>query len=224
MSYKLLISRRTSLRLILLASLILSTIFIFILISRRNKTGVDSDFLHLTVVDHRTDHDSFDVLVPASRSRNIYSSNAEKYAYVTLLCQDSDLPQARVVVFSVKRSKTLFPVIAMTMPNVSVFVIKELEQLGAIIKQIEAINWKFTRRDTQKFPSFDKRCRLSKLNLWTFTEFEKVVYLDSTLLVINVILQFICRILTSCSNLANFLQSKLLVMSSTLACSWQSQI
>lgn len=145
------------------------------------------DALHLIIVDHRTDHDAFGVLVPASSNSNKEKmQKLGKHAYVTLLCQDGDLPQARVVVFSVKRSKTSFQIVVMAMPNVSARATQELQSLGAIIKHVDPIDWCFMRRESRKFPSFDKRCRLSKLNLWKLTEYEKVVYLDSTLLIINV--------------------------------------
>ena len=177
------VSRRTMMRLILFSSFVFSTLFSIILLSRR-KSHIDPDVLHLTIVDHRTDHDSFGVLVPAA-SKNANKQNQGKYAYVTLLCQEADLPQARVVVFSVKRSKTSIPVIVMAMPGVSQKAVQELELLGALVRPIEPVDWKFMRRGTQQLPSFDKRCRMSKLNLWKMTEYEKVVYLDSTLLIIN---------------------------------------
>lgn len=215
------VSRRTTMRLILLLSFFISTFISFRLLSRR-KSSIDPDALHLTVVDHRTDHDSFGVLVPA-KSNRARSQNIGKYAYVSLLCQDGDLPQARVVVFSVMRSKTNIPIVVMLMPEVSPGAAQELEQLGAIVKRIEQpLDWKFMRRDTQKLPSFDKRCRMSKLNLWKLTEYEKVVYLDSTLLVINVNstnFDYSLRTLTSFSNMESFQLLKLWVTSLTRACS-----
>ena len=79
----------------------------------------------------------------------------------------------------------------MTMPGVSTKSKHEVEQLGGIVRDIEPIDWKFVRLGGVKIPSFDKRCRFSKLNLWRFTEYEKLVYLDSTLLIMSVIIDLI---------------------------------
>lgn len=187
------LNRNPHFKLFLFVCFLSSTLISFLILqykSNSSKQLTDDVFL-LTAIDHRVDHDSFGVLVPASSKKKFIftngSNNMNSYAYVTLFCQDSDLPQIRVVVFSLKRSKTIFPIIVMCMPEISKHAKDELELLGAQTKDINPIDWKFVKSGNgNKMPSFQKRCRMSKLNLWKFTEFEKIVYLDSTLLIINV--------------------------------------
>jgi alpha-N-acetylglucosamine transferase len=182
------VNRHPHLKYFLLTCFFSSTLVFFLILSQnRRKNYFEDDAFHLTAIDHKGEHDSFGVLVPASYNSNKKRANVDNvFAYVTLLCQESDLPQIRVIVFSLKRTKTKFPIIVMMMPGISQKSKQEVEQLGAIVRDIEPIEWKFVRSGSNKIPSFDKRCRLSKLNLWRFVEFEKLIYLDSTLLIISV--------------------------------------
>ena len=43
----------------------------------------------------------------------------------------------------------------------------------------------FSRRSSGKIPSFQKRCKFAKINIWSLVEYSKLIYLDSNLLIIK---------------------------------------
>src|ERR1700733_2092831 len=102
------INRHPHLKYFLLTCFISSTLVFFLIFSQNQGKGYfEEDAFHLTAIDHKGDPDSFGVLVPASYNSQKKKSKSDKvFAYVSLLCQESDLPQIRVIVFSLKRTKT----------------------------------------------------------------------------------------------------------------------
>ena len=108
-----------------------------------------------------------------------------KFAYVTLMCEDEWLTQMRVLTYSWKRTKSPFPLIIMTLPWVKDdSVIEELKSYGAVIKPVPYLNVPFKRANGKSI-SFEKACRYSKLHLWDLTEYDRVVYLDPLLLLVQ---------------------------------------
>jgi len=97
------------------------------------------------------------------------------YAYVSLICDDGMESQAMSLSYAMKRSKTLYPLIFLTAPSVSDKIIRSIEKLGALTRKVEQTKGK-DRAD----------CLYSKLATWKMTEYDKIVFLDAGLLIVNV--------------------------------------
>jgi hypothetical protein len=107
-------------------------------------------------------------------------------AYVTLLCSDAELAPARVVVYSLRRSKTSHPVVVLALPKVSSEARAQLTALGAIVRDTPWLPLDDRRLDGSA-PSLERRCRLQKLSLWSLgADYDRVVYVDVTMMVIAV--------------------------------------
>lgn len=172
----------------------------------------------LVVNDHR-DHEAHGVLAPAKKWE--YRPTQANFGYVSLLCDDSAIPQARVLAHAMRKVKSEYPLVFMVLPFVTKT--EELVALGAEIEKIPMVQTPFMRANGKR-PGFANTCQYSKIHAWSLTRFEKAVYIDTNLLVVNVLninlmhlLQLsVLRILTKYSNTTNSRQSRSLVMNSTL--------
>lgn len=144
----------------------------------RDDPDEDTEGMQLYVNSHR-EHEAHGVLF---QQEQIKFRKDSKFAYVTLMCDDSWLPQLRVLVYSWKRMKSRFPIIVLTTPFAQN--VDDLVALGATIKRIDMLQVPFTRKNGRRI-AFEKQCRYSKIHLWSMTEFERLVYLDPTLMIVQ---------------------------------------
>lgn len=138
----------------------------------------------IMVQEHR-ENEAHGVLLPVEApSVAIKGDKNQKYAFVTLVCDNEGLPNARVLAYALKRVKTAFSLLVMTLPNVTEG-LDDLIILGATIEKIAMVPVPF-RRPNGKRISYQKACKYSKIQAWSLTNYTKLVFLDSSLLVVNV--------------------------------------
>lgn len=170
--------------LIFLISLLATTLFLVVkrIKSSSNEWSEMDDLFGgpLIVNDHR-ETEAHGVLAPAKSWD--YKPSQAKYGYVSLLCDDSALPQARVLAHSLRKVKSDYPLVFMVLPFVTNT--EDLVNLGAEIEKIPLVQVPFTRPNGKK-PAFANLCKYSKIHAWSLTRFEKAVFIDTNLLVVNV--------------------------------------
>lgn len=139
----------------------------------------------IVVKSHR-EHDAQGVLLPVQEPppKGITLGENQRLAYVTLLCDNSGLPNARVLAFALKRVKSAFPLIILVLPQVTEG-LEDLITLGATIEKIPQVLTPF-RRLNGKRPSFQKMCKYSKIHAWSLIRYAKLIYVDPSLLIVKV--------------------------------------
>ena len=106
------------------------------------------------------------------------------FIFATLLCDDKLLQATSVLVYSlVNYAKTRYPVTIMALPNVSDAARWQLRKLGAQIVDIEMLEYPFKVTPARR--EQNKPCRYSKLQLWNMTQYKKIVYMDSDMMVVQ---------------------------------------
>ena len=106
------------------------------------------------------------------------------FTFATLLCDDKLLQATFVLVYSlVNYAKTRYPVTIMALPNVSDAARLQLRKLGAQILDIEMLEYPFKITPARR--EQNKPCRYSKLQLWSMTQFDKIVYMDSDMMAVQ---------------------------------------
>lgn len=174
--------RKYSLALVI-ALLFITLVFLVKKLKRKDNEWSELDDLFggpLLVNDHR-ETEAHGVLAPAKGWE--YKPSQAKFGYVSLLCDDSALPQARVLAHSLRKVKSDYPLVFMVLPFVTNT--EDLVNLGAEIEKIPIVQVPFTRPNGKK-PAFANLCKYSKIHAWSLTRFEKAVYIDTNLLVVNV--------------------------------------
>lgn len=189
------------------------------------------DAASILVNDHHS-NEALGVLLPVEpikgvsmNSKSGPSGLAHTYAYVTLLCDNDGLSNARVLAYALQRAKAAYPLIVMTLPHATEG-LEDLITLGATIERIPMVPVPF-KRPNGKRPSYQKRCRYSKIHAWSLTKYQKLVYLDPNLLIVSVSLVDLarsardrrCRTLMSFSSIPSCRPSRLSATNSTRA-SW----
>lgn len=105
-------------------------------------------------------------------------------AFVTFLCDDEMLQSTRVLVRSIQKTETTRDIVVMVLDEVSAESRSQLEQLGAIIRPIERIQYPYEKMQSFK-PGINKQCRYSKLHIFGMVDYSKIVYLDSDMMVME---------------------------------------
>lgn len=177
--------RRRRLTVAFLLSL-LGTLLLIIVRKKANKSGLDHTDLEdllggpLIIRDnHETE--SHGVLNPAKKWA--YKPKEANYGYVSLICDDSALPQARVLAHALKKVKSEFPLVFLALPFVTKT--EELVALGAEVEKIPMVQTPFLRPNGKR-PSFANTCQYSKIHAWSLTRFEKATFIDTNLLIVQV--------------------------------------
>lgn len=101
-----------------------------------------------------------------------------KYAYATLLCDDVMTDAIKVLIYSLKKT-TDYPFLLLVLPGVTQR--QELVKLGAEIHEISMLDYPF--RVTAEKAAINKMCRYSKLHIWRFVEYQKIIFIDVDCLV-----------------------------------------
>jgi glycogenin glucosyltransferase len=102
------------------------------------------------------------------------------YAYATLLCDDVMTDAVKVLIHSLKKT-TQFPFLLLVLPGVKQRA--ELIKLGAEIHEISMLDYPF--RVTAEKTAINKMCRYSKLHIWRFVQYRKIIFIDVDCLVMQ---------------------------------------
>jgi glycogenin glucosyltransferase len=108
------------------------------------------------------------------------TASQNNYAYATLLCDDVMTDAIKVLIYSLKKNTDL-PFLLLVLPGVQQR--DELVQLGAEIHEISMLDYPF--RVTAEKAAINKMCRYSKLHIWKFIEYKKIIYIDVDCLVMQ---------------------------------------
>lgn len=103
-----------------------------------------------------------------------------RYAYATLLCDDVMAGAIKVLIYSLKKT-TRYPFLLLVLPGVTRR--DELIALGAEIHEISMLEYPF--RVTAEKAAINKMCRYSKLHIWRFIEYQKIIFIDVDCLVVS---------------------------------------
>jgi hypothetical protein len=137
----------------------------------------------IQINEHR-EHEAHGVLLPVEQA-NLAGMHKDRFAYVSLLCDNSALPQARVLAFALHRAKASYPLIFMVLPSATEG-LEELISLGATIERVPPVPTPFVRPSGKRRPADGKLCKYSKIHAWSLTQYTKLVYLDLSLLIVSV--------------------------------------
>lgn len=111
-----------------------------------------------------------------------------KYSYVTLLSDDSYLYGIILLSESLKEVKSQYPLEILVTPNISNAVLDILDQLNLKYTKVDLIkNNQFTnynKKISQQFAKIWDTC-FTKLQIWNMTYLDKVIYLDSDIMVLK---------------------------------------
>jgi glycogenin glucosyltransferase len=127
----------------------------------------------------RSKHVSRDMVL-SNDNHSSYGQQSSPYAYATLLCDDVMADAIKVLIYSIKKTSTL-PFLLLVLPGVSRR--EELQELGAEIHEIGMLDYPF--RVTAEKIAINKMCRYSKLHIWRFTQFRKIIFIDVDCLVVR---------------------------------------
>ena len=113
----------------------------------------------------------------------------KNYAYVTLLTNDGYFPGAIILKESLKSVKTKYPLLCMVTPNVSLETTQKLEKAGIKPVHIDLIEFPEIIAQLNSEVHYEVfntwRYCLSKLNCFTFTQYDKLIFLDADLLILK---------------------------------------
>lgn len=106
----------------------------------------------------------------------------QPFAYATLLCDDVMTDAIKVLIYSLKKyGGEDYPFLVLVLPEVKQR--RELIALGAQIHEISPLEYPF--RVTAEKAAINKMCRYSKLHIWRFTEYRKIIFIDVDCLVVQ---------------------------------------
>ncbi len=105
----------------------------------------------------------------------------QAYAYASLLCDDVMIDATKVLIHSLK-SKTNHPLILLVLPQVKQTA--DLLKLGAKLQVISELEYPF--KVNQEKVAINKMCRYSKLHIWKFIQYKKIIFIDVDTLIMQV--------------------------------------
>ncbi|CEI98825.1 hypothetical protein RMCBS344292_12925 [Rhizopus microsporus] len=114
----------------------------------------------------------------------IVNDAADKNAFATFLCDDVMGEATEVLVYSLKKTNTQHDIVVLVLDEVTPIVRQRLEHLGAKIINVNQIKYPWDSSSARR-KGFNKACRYSKLNLWSLTQYKKVVFLDADTMVLR---------------------------------------
>ena len=145
-------------------------------------------FLALWLMRHKGDEE-----LPIKTSVGAYVTNSGSYAYVTFLHSNHEdmVKSAKILVYSLKeKNKTLFDVVVMIVPAISVEVRVSLMRLGAKLILVPSISSPLPKCSNYSYGLFkfneEDSTPLGKINAWALQDwYTKVVYIDVDILVVS---------------------------------------
>ncbi|KAI8049093.1 family 8 glycosyl transferase [Syncephalis plumigaleata] len=109
-----------------------------------------------------------------------------KYAWATLLTRDSYLAGTRVLCRSLQNAATRYPLVVLYTDTLSESAVELLRQDNAVLKRIEPIsNEDIPLPDVEQHLWSHYYDTWTKLRVWQLTEYERVCFLDSDMVVLR---------------------------------------
>lgn len=105
----------------------------------------------------------------------------QNYAYASLLCDDVMSEATKVLIHSLK-SRTNHPFILLVLPQVKHT--EDFVKLGAKLQVISELEYPF--KVNQEKVAINKMCRYSKLHIWKFIQYKKIIFIDVDCLIVQV--------------------------------------
>lgn len=165
---------------------------------QRRRSGADVAMMEnsledLIIMEDHREKEAHGVLNPAPQS---LGERKGRFGYVSLICDDSGIAQARVLAYSWRRVRSAYPLLFLALPFVTTgettatnrrpASLQELTALGAEVVRVEMLPTEPFRRANGRRPAFEKLCKYSKIHAWAQTQFERAVYLEGTMLLVSV--------------------------------------
>jgi len=105
----------------------------------------------------------------------------QNYAYASLLCDDVMSDATKVLIHSLKQ-RTNYPFILLVLPQVKHT--EDFVKLGAKLQVISELEYPF--KVNQEKVAINKMCRYSKLHIWKFIQYKKIIFIDVDCLIMQV--------------------------------------
>ena len=142
----------------------------------------------VTVTGNITDAKNARISEGGSKTEGMTSSVPKQrrmnFTFATLLCDNKLLQANSVLVYSlINYAKTRHPVTIMVLPNVSHTARWQLKKLVAQVVDIDMLEYPFKITPARR--EQNKPCRYSKLQLWSMTQFKKIIYMDSDMMAVQ---------------------------------------
>lgn len=110
-------------------------------------------------------------------------SNSKKKAYVTFLAGNGDYIKGVVgLAKGLRKVNSIYPLVVAVLPDVPVEHRRILESQGCIVKQIEPV---YPPESQTQFAMAYYVINYSKLRIWEFVEYSKMIYLDGDIQVFD---------------------------------------
>jgi len=90
----------------------------------------------------------------------------------------------KVLIYSFAKTKSPHPFILLVLPQVTQT--EDLMKLGAKIQVISTLEYPF--KVTAEKAAINKMCRYSKLHIWKFVQYRKIIFIDVDCLIVQVTL------------------------------------
>ena len=113
------------------------------------------------------------------------AASAHNYAYAILLCDDKMAVATLTLVRSIAKSGTIADIVVCCLPEVSPAVRDAIGELGGRVREFEQIDYPYMKGRSVENLRDNKACRYAKLQMWSMTEYAKVIYLDADMLVLK---------------------------------------
>jgi len=117
--------------------------------------------------------------------RENMAPSEQNYAFASLLCDDVMSDATKVLIHSLK-SRTNLPFILLVLPQVRHT--EDFVKLGAKLQVISELEYPF--KVNQEKVAINKMCRYSKLHIWKFIQYKKIVFIDVDTLIVQVQIMF----------------------------------
>ncbi|GAA6057011.1 hypothetical protein JCM3770_000119 [Rhodotorula araucariae] len=103
--------------------------------------------------------------------------NPELCAYAAMLCDDELLPALEVLLYSLRQTGTLHPIIVLVLPSVTEPAKHRLGLLADDVVSVDQLAYPYESKVKLEL-GINKQCRYSKLHLWAQARYKSLIYLD----------------------------------------------
>ncbi|GAA6004462.1 uncharacterized protein JCM10292_007082 [Rhodotorula paludigena] len=107
----------------------------------------------------------------------VCEENPEQCAYTAMLCDDELIPALRVLIYSLRQTGTLHPIVVLVLPHVTAAAQQELWLLADDVVPVDQLAYPYEKKVKLEL-GINKQCRYSKLHLWAQTQYKSLIYLD----------------------------------------------
>lgn len=141
------------------------------------------------VPTNHPDYMSFDTILLNESYRGLGASSAvgRSRAFATLVCDDASVLSAAVLIMSLLRTGTSASVVPMLAPAVSLRAEAALARMALSVTPVRVpeVPYPFKVHQAEMHRGLKRSCRYTKLHAWSLVSFERVILLDSDMLVME---------------------------------------